>query len=139
MPDATRVDLSKYRYQKAIEMLASAKRELASNSYATANNRAYYSFEKSVKALLALKKIDTKTHSGVLQLFNKEYVHGGTYFTHEDYIKFKDSEFIRSASDYDDFYVASKEECLKMIENAEIMLGKVERYLQKEGHLYQDE
>ena len=48
------------------------------------DNRAYYSFEKAVKALLALKAKDAKTHSGVLHLFNSEYVYQNDYFTHED-------------------------------------------------------
>ena len=133
MDEYRSIDLANVRIKRAKELLDEAKHLFSAKSYKSANNRAYYSVEKSVKAVLALKKIDAKTHSGVLQLFNKEYVREGTYFTHEDYVKFKDSEFIRSASDYDDFYVASKEECMKMIENAETMLDKVERYIQKEG------
>lgn len=83
--------------------------------------------------MLALKAKDAKTHAGVLHLFNAEYVHKNDYFTHEDYIKFKNSEYIRSASDYDDFYIAVKQDCERQIEDAEYILEKVEKYLQIAG------
>ena len=42
MPDITKVDLSWYRFQKAEEMLTSAKRDMEAKDFASANNRAYY-------------------------------------------------------------------------------------------------
>ena len=129
----TRTDLVKYRLETANNDLRSAEILLQAKDYKSANNRAYYSFEKSVKALLALKEKDAKTHAGVLHLFNTEYVQANEYFTHEDYVKFKDSEYIRSASDYDDFYIAVKEDCEKQIADATYILEKVERYLKEIG------
>lgn len=133
MDENNREALAKVRIERAKELLTEAKNLLADGAYKSANNRAYYSFEKSIKALLALKLKDAKTHTGVLHLFNTEYVHDGNYFTHEDYVRFKDSEFIRSASDYDDFYTARKEDCEKQIEDAEYILNKVEKYLEESG------
>ena len=131
MGENSREALSRVRIERAEELLSEAKILLADNAYKSANNRAYYSFEKSIKALLALRSKDAKTHAGVLHLFNVEYVKNGDCFTHEDYIKFKESEFIRSASDYDDFYIAAKEDCEKQIMDAEYILDKVKRYLQE--------
>lgn len=130
MAEKSRAALAGVRLERAEELLEEAKKLLEDGHYKSANNRAYYSFEKSVKALLALKETDAKTHSGVLHLFNSEYVHGGGFFSHEDYIKFKDSEYIRSASDYDDYYVAVKEDCERQVENSQYMLDKVKQYLQ---------
>lgn len=123
------LDLAKVRLERAEELLDEAKTLLANGSYKSANNRAYYSFEKSVKALLALKSVDAKTHSGVLHLFNREYVHDGDIFTHDDYVLFKECEYIRSASDYDDFYVAKKSECEEQVKHAAYILEKVKKYI----------
>lgn len=131
MDENSREALAKVRLERAEELLNEAKKLLTDGAYKSANNRAYYSFEKSIKALLALKSKDAKTHSGVLHLFNTEYVNEGTPFSHEDYVKFKESEYIRSSSDYDDFYVAVKEDCENQIENAEYILYKVSQYLQE--------
>ena len=62
MDEARHTDLAKVRLERAEELLKEAKRLLEDGSYKSANNRAYYSFEKSIKALLALKGIDAKTH-----------------------------------------------------------------------------
>ncbi|MBR1854884.1 MAG: HEPN domain-containing protein [Lachnospiraceae bacterium] len=133
MDENNRKSLANVRIERAQELLNEAKKLFADGSFKSANNRAYYSFEKSIKALLALKEKDAKTHSGVLHMFNTEYVQENQYFTHEDYVKFKDSEFIRSASDYDDFYIAVKEDCEKQIADAAYILEKVERYLKEIG------
>ena len=128
--DENRMALAEVRLSRARELLAEAKSLMENGAYKSANNRVYYSFEKSVKALLALVSKDAKTHAGVLSLFNQEYVHNADFFTHDDYVMFKTSEYIRSASDYDDFYVAKKEDCVKQVENAQHMLDKVEKYIQ---------
>lgn len=132
MDEKNREALAKVRLERAEELLNEAKKLLADNAYKSANNRAYYSFEKSIKALLALKAKDSKTHAGALHLFNAEFVSGEGAFTHEDYIRFKESEYIRSASDYDDFFIADKGECEKQIENAEYILHKVKQYMQQD-------
>ncbi len=40
---------------------------------------------------------------------------------------------IREDSDYDDFYIASKEEAYKQIETANLVLDKVKEYLKING------
>lgn len=124
-----RRDLANIRIERAEELLQEAKSLLENGSYKSANNRAYYSFEKSIKAILAIKEVDAKTHSGVLHLFNEKYVHNGDYFTHDDYLMFKQSEYIRGVSDYDDFYIARKSDCIDQVNNAEKILQKVKEYL----------
>ena len=129
MDEGNRLNLARVRLERAEELLEEAKGLLEKEAYKSANNRAYYSFEKSVKALLALKGVDAKTHSGVLHLFNQEYVHKGDGFTHDDYKMFKESEYIRGASDYDDYYVAKKSDCIDQVNHAEMILDKVKKYI----------
>ena len=47
----------------------------------------------------------------------------------EDYQKIAGAEQIRNASDYDDFYIASKDETRQLINNAKDILNKIEKYL----------
>lgn len=47
----------------------------------------------------------------------------------EDYQKIAKAEQIRNVSDYDDFYIASREEAKQQIDNAKYIVDKVEKYL----------
>ena len=60
--------------------------------------------------------------------FNKEYVKTGI-FPREMGRKIAGVEEIRHASDYDDFYVASKEETEEQIKTAESVIRSVKEYL----------
>ena len=66
MLDAARIDLSKYRLERAGEMLKTARRDLDAGDYASANNRAYYCVFHAMRATLALTGEDYKKHSGVI-------------------------------------------------------------------------
>lgn len=46
------VDLAKVRLERAKELLRDAEDLLTKESYRSANNRAFYAMEKSIKALL---------------------------------------------------------------------------------------
>ncbi|MCI9296167.1 MAG: HEPN domain-containing protein [Lachnospiraceae bacterium] len=133
MDKAYQRDLAKVRQERAQELLDEAKELLDKGAYKSANNRAYYAVEKSIKALLATKEIDAFTHNGVLKQFNYFFIYqGDNTFTAEDYQIIAQSEQIRNASDYDDFYIAVKDESQQQVENAGYIVGKVERYLKNE-------
>lgn len=88
--------------------------------------------EKAVNALLIYKHLEAKTHNGIMKLFNLEYVRAeNAFFTNEDYRIFAKAEQIRNVSDYDDFYVASREETEAQIENTIRLINKVKEYLIK--------
>ena len=129
-------DLSKIRYERAFELLNEAKGLLNIESYKSANNRAYYAAEKAIKAILIIKGKDSKTHSGVLNLFNSNYIHTPCeFFSRDDLKMLQKMEYIRTASDYDDFYIASKKETVNQVGDAEIILKKVKNFLESEGIL----
>ena len=56
------------------ELLTEAKDLLDKGAYKSANNRAFYAIEKSVKALLATKKVEVVTHNGSLKQFNYLFI-----------------------------------------------------------------
>ena len=122
--------LSKVRFERAKELLQEAKDLLEKEAYKSANNRAYYAIEKGINALLATVEMDVSTHSGCLKQFNYQFIHNGDgTFLREDYQTAATAEHIRNISDYDDFYIASKEETKEQIKNAEYLLKKIEQYL----------
>lgn len=124
--------LAKVRIERAKELLDEAIELLEKEAYKSANNRAFYAIEKSVKALLALKQTDVTTHNGVIKQFNFLYIFKGDgTFTAEDYQKIARADQIRNASDYDDFYVASKEETRQQVENAKDIVEKTIKYMKE--------
>ena len=54
MLDSSVIGLSRYRLDKASEMLTTAQRDMSAEDYASANNRAYYCIFHSMRAVLAL-------------------------------------------------------------------------------------
>ena len=66
--------LSKYRLERAEEMLKTARRDLDAGDYASANNRAYYCIFHAMRATLALTGEDYKKHSGVISRFSEQYL-----------------------------------------------------------------
>lgn len=103
---------------------------LEKGSYKSANNRAFYTMEKSIKALLAMEQIEVTTHNGGLKQFNYAFIYKGDgTFEPEDYQKIAGAEQIRNASDYDDFYVACKDETRQLVENTKYIVNKIENYI----------
>lgn len=124
--------LAKVRIERAKELTSEAKNLLENGAFKSANNRAYYAIEKGIKALLAVKQIDVMTHNGCLKQFNFLFIYQGDgTFNADDYQLIARAEQIRNASDYDDFYIASKDETREQVKNAEYFVSKVEQYVLK--------
>lgn len=127
------MNLAKIRMERSHELLEEAKVLLSMNAYKSANNRAFYAMEKGVKALLAMKHTDVKTHNGALVQFNKLFIGSDdAFFNKADYKKIAKAERIRNASDYDDFYLASKEESIEQVKAVEEFICKADKYISKE-------
>lgn len=122
-------DLSKYRLEKAKEMLDEADVLFVSKHYKGSNNRAYYSILHSMRAVLALDKYDSKKHSGIIAEFQRRYIKTGIFEREYSKIIMASSE-IRNASDYDDYFIASREETQVQIENAKQFYHRVDAYIQ---------
>lgn len=128
MPDITRIDLSRYRLQKAKEMLASTKRDMDANDYASANNRAYYAIFHAMRAVLALDGEDYKKHSAVIARFTLNYLK--PEILPREYSKLiSNASLIRNRSDYEDFYICSVSDTNALFSGAESFCAEVEKYL----------
>lgn len=101
---------------------------MQSGDYCSAANRSYYAIFHSIRSLLALEGVDFSKHSGVMAYFQKNYVKTGIF--DKEYSKILTEAFeIRSESDYDDYYVLSREEVDEQIQNAYFFLKGIARYV----------
>ena len=123
----TRRDLVLYRIETAREDLFSAKLLFEAKSYKSANNRAYYAIFHAVNAIHALDGKAYKRHKDAIANFNRDYVKT-QIFPKEIGRRIAGAEAIRHASDYDDFYIASREETEKQIAVAEEFIKLIEDY-----------
>lgn len=125
-----RIDLSKYRLETALQCIKSAKLLFNDGDYKGSANRSYYAIFHAIRSVLALDGVDFKKHSAVISYFRKNYIKTGI-------IDVKISKMIskafdvRSNSDYDDFYIASKSEIETQIDNAEYIYNEIEKYLKQ--------
>lgn len=74
MEKKTSLEFALYRLKRAQEEYKTAELLYKENKLLAANNRAYYSIFYSVRAVLAMERIDFKRHKDVLAYFNKKYV-----------------------------------------------------------------
>ena len=123
-------ELAGYRMERAREMLDAAEGNLKIGQFKTSLNRSYYAIFHAMRAVNILKGFDSSKHSGVIAFFNKEYLKEEILDRSLSVIV-KNSAFLREKSDYDDFYIASKTEAEKQLNDARIFLGKIEEYLKQ--------
>lgn len=124
------VDISKARISHSEDCLREAKLLLNANEYKGAANRAYYAAFHSLRAVLILDEFDSKKHSGIIAKFRESYLK--TELFNKEISEYISSLFrVRSASDYDDFYIVSKEEAILQVEKAEKIVSQIKKYLQK--------
>lgn len=100
---------------------------LDAGEYRSSNNRAYYGIYHAISAIHALDGNVYKKHKDALANFNKEYVKT-EIFPRNIGRRIAESAEIRHASDYDDFYVATKVEAEEQIATAEELLELVQKY-----------
>ena len=122
--------LSVYRIEAAKEKLDSASLLLQENKYKDCVNRSYYAIFNAIRSLLALEGIDYKKHSAVISHFRQQYIKTGV-FDKELSIIVGNAFQVRNQSDYEDFFMVSKEEAKEQCENAKKFITEIEVYLKK--------
>ena len=128
MQDNDKKALSAVRLEHAEECLEAAKSLLLSGNYKSAANRSYYAVFHGMRAVLALNMIDMKHHSGIISEFRRLYIKTGIFDVKLSQIISVLFD-IRNDSDYDDFFIVSKEEVIEQIDNAEYFLSEIKNYL----------
>jgi len=126
--DQTGAALANARVLQARECLESSERDLAANSFKAAANRSYYCIFHSMRAILAFEEFDSKKHSGVISAFRQRYIKTEVFPVLFSDIVAKAFK-VRNDSDYQDFYVISKDDVAVQIENAKTFLTAVEEYV----------
>jgi uncharacterized protein (UPF0332 family) len=126
LPDERRVDLCNYRMKNSEDSLTVAEDCLKKGLYRDAINRSFY----AIKALLALEEVDFKKHKDVVAYFNRTYA-ATEKIPREIGRKLARLQQKREKSDYDDFYIASKEETTEQIENTKSVILAVKDYLSR--------
>ena len=126
----TRRDLVLYRLETARNDLKSARALFFIEDYKGANNRAYYSIFHAINAVQAVSGKAYKRHKDAVANFNKDYVKTSV-FPREMGRKIGQAEEIRHASDYDDFYIATREEAEEQIETGKQLLELIEEYIKR--------
>lgn len=128
--EGTREDLVRYRIETAKNDLNSANLLMNANEFRGANNRAYYAIYHAISAVHALEGKAYKRHKDALSNFNKDYVR--TELFPKIYgRKIAEAEEIRHASDYDDFYIATKSEAIEQLETAKELIELIESYCEE--------
>lgn len=123
-------DLSDYRLEQAERCIKSAKVLAADGDFKGAANRSYYAIFHCMRSVLVLEGVDFSKHSGVSAYFRKQYIKTGIFDVGLSDI-IGEAFDIRNDSDYDDYYVISKEDVEEQIENAQEFYRVIEKYLRK--------
>lgn len=82
----------------------------------------------AMRAANILKGFDSSKHSGVIAYFNREYLKSGILEKNLSVI-IKNSAFLREKSDYDDFFIASRKDAEKQLEDANTFVTSIEQFL----------
>ena len=122
------IDLARYRLERAEGDLKTARLNLEHEMYYAAANRAYYAVFNAMRSLLALDRLDFKRHSAVIAQFRKLYLKT-KILPPELSDVIRDAFRIRTSSDYDDFFIASKEEISNLVADAENFVSQTGRLL----------
>ena len=120
--------LSKTRLDIAKERIAYADEIMKLGDYKTVANRSYYAVFSAMRAVLALDGFDSKKHSGIIAEFRKNYLK--TELLPKELSPMIDGLVeARQGSDYDDFYIISKEEVEEQLKNSKQFILEVEKFL----------
>lgn len=123
-------DLVCLRIERAEETLQDAKRLLADGSLRSAVNRFYYAVFYAARAVLALKRLDSAKHSGVIFLFNKEFIKTETL--PKECGRIIGNVFNRRLEgDYSDIKTFSQEEVSDLSKESERFVSIVTDYLKQ--------
>lgn len=121
-------ELIAYRLEQAEESLQSAKLLFENEKYRPAVNRSYYTMFYSVLALIVTKNNSVSKHSGVISIFDRDYVKKGVFS--RDMSRWLHESFdLRQRADYTEMFTVSKERAAELIKNAEIFIFNIREFL----------
>jgi len=127
-------ELITLRMQQAAETLREA--QILRDKHATrgALNRAYYAMFYAVLAVLATKGLGSSKHSGVISLFDREFVKPGDLpkeLSRSLHMAFEH----RQQADYGEFAQLDEPEAIRVIQEADTFVKNVQTYIKAKGFL----
>lgn len=132
MTNEERRDLSTARLDLALNCLNTAKVNRDIGDYRAAANRSYYAIFHAMRAVLALNEVDMSKHSGIMAEFRRRYLR--TEILDRKLSATITQAFeVRNASDYDDFYIVSREDVDLQIDKATQFIISIGEYLATQG------
>ena len=130
MKDNYHKDIARYRLERAIESLSSARQNYHLGNYKITVSQSYYCILSAMRALLALQHVDSHRQEGVITLFHKHYVRANLF--PKDFNKvIKKTKEHREEADYGDFAQITKEMAESEIASAERFLRIAEEVFAK--------
>ena len=115
-------------FKRALDLLKVAESNFNSGFFPDSINRSYYAAFYAAKALLLKKSIITKTHSGTIGKFGREYVANGI-FDRDIARFFSELEEDRRNADYDVSFKATKNKAIIDLKNAKKFIKECEKFL----------
>ena len=126
--DESRIELAKYRLEKAHSCLQVSKLNMDNGYYADSANRSYYAIVHAARAVMALDAEDRCKHSGVMAYFREHYIKTGILDKKLSDI-IQDAFQIRQISDYEDFMIFAYEDVEEQLEDANYFYNEVKRFV----------
>jgi len=120
------------RLQQAVETLREANLLLDQKAWRGAQNRAYYAMFYAVHALLATRQLGSSKHSGVLGLFDREFMKPGLLprvLSRSLRLAFNR----RQSWDYGEVAELDPEEITEMVAEAKRFVQAIEEFLHESG------
>jgi len=125
--------LFSYRFQQAEDTLSEAEKMLTDDAYSarTIINRAYYSMYYAVQALFIRTghQLKTSKHSGVIAIFDHEFVKTGLFDKGLSKIFHKAFDD-RQEFDYKEFVVAAREDAVETVKGAQEFIAEIKKFLE---------
>lgn len=119
--------LIRYRLEQADESLASARLLLDNHRLKDSVNRAYYAMFYPTLALLASRGKRPSKHTGVLSLFDSEFVKSGQF--DKEYSVWLHRAFdLRQDSDYREMFSVSREGAQETVKQAESFVAQAKSF-----------
>ena len=116
------------------EELSAAELLLNNNLYRACISRTYYALYHTVQALLTAKKINTRTHRGLIQQFGQNFIKTGE-LSQKSSIILSDTFDLRKLSDYDETIQITQQQAEKTIENTRIFIVEAFTWLENKQFL----
>ena len=130
LTDEERDAIVLYRIDKAKETLVEAEGNVKMKFWYTAANRYYYACFQAVSALLIKNGYETRTHYGVMSLFNLHFVRTNIFSKEENRV-FSRLYELRQSGDYGDMIDIDETDILPIVELTKSFVAKIEKLVRQ--------